>query len=108
MRERTSEWFAPALHGERMPTMNAGGQNRLAYGSLRPLADLIALLGLEQHFRGDAVLCGSDPVIRSPHRLGEASATAQLLVGVAGAAIWDARTGLAADVAIDIIDALHF
>jgi crotonobetainyl-CoA:carnitine CoA-transferase CaiB-like acyl-CoA transferase len=108
MRERTGEWFATALHGEQLPAINTSEERRLGGLKLRPLADLIAQLGLTEHFRGDAVLCGSDPVIRSPHRLGEASATAQLLIGVAGAAIWDARTGMAADVAIGIIDALHF
>jgi hypothetical protein len=52
------------------------------------------------------VLHGADPVIRSPHRLGEASSMAQLLIGVAGAAIWHARTGQKTNIAIDIVDAL--
>jgi crotonobetainyl-CoA:carnitine CoA-transferase CaiB-like acyl-CoA transferase len=65
-------------------------------------------LGLAPHFPGDAVLHGADPVIRSPHHLGEASGMAQLLIGIAGAAIWRARTGQETDVAIYIIDALHY
>jgi hypothetical protein len=69
---------------------------------------LVKALGLAPHFRGDAVLHGADPVIRSPHRLGEASGMAQLLIGVAGAAIWRARTGERTNIAIDIIDALHY
>ena len=79
----------------------------LSAGELAPLADLLALVGLTKHFSGDAVLRGSDPVIRSPHRLGEASATAQLLIGAAGAAIWEARSGGRTDISIDILDALH-
>jgi crotonobetainyl-CoA:carnitine CoA-transferase CaiB-like acyl-CoA transferase len=65
-------------------------------------------LALSKHFTNDATLLGNDPVIRSPHKLGEASATAQLLIGAAGAAIWTARTGEKTDIEIDIIDALHF
>ena len=79
----------------------------LGRGELKPLADLIGQLGLVKHFSGDAVMHGNDPVIRSPHRLGEASATAQLLIGAAGAAIWEARAGAPTDMSIDIIHALH-
>ena len=83
-------------------------EQRLSTGTLKPLAALIDHLGLAPHFLGDAVLHGADPVIRSPHRLGEASGMAQLLIGVAGAAIWHARTGQKTDIGIDIIDALHY
>jgi len=88
--------------------MEAAEVQRLSAGRLKPLATLIDHLGLAPHFSGDAVLHGTDPVIRSPHRLGEASGMAQLLIGIAGAAIWRARTGQRTNVAIDIIDALHF
>ncbi len=81
---------------------------RLSAGELAALADLLEILGLTDHFSGDAVMYGNDPVIRSPHRLGEASATAQLLIGVAGAAIWEARGGTRTNISIDIIDALHY
>src|SRR5262245_53435892 len=81
---------------------------RLSAGALKPLSGLVDHLSLAAHFQGDAVLHGADPVIRSPHRLGEASGTAQLLIGIAGAAIWHARTGQPTDIAIDIIDALHY
>ena len=81
---------------------------RLSAGALQPLAALVDHLGLAPHFLGDAILHGSDPVIRSPHHLGEASGTAQLLIGIAGAAIWHARTGQQTDIVIDIIDALHY
>jgi crotonobetainyl-CoA:carnitine CoA-transferase CaiB-like acyl-CoA transferase len=53
------------------------------------------------------VLKGADPVIHSPHHLGEASGMVQLLIGIAGAAIWHARTGQKTDIEIDIIHALH-
>jgi crotonobetainyl-CoA:carnitine CoA-transferase CaiB-like acyl-CoA transferase len=88
------------------PSFNA--EQKLSDGGLKPLADLIGLLGLDHRFAGDAVLRGVDPIVRSPHRLGEASGIAQLLIGVAGAAIWQARTSLMTSVSIDIIDALHF
>ncbi len=79
----------------------------LGRGELKPLADLIEQVGLAGHFSGDAVMHGNDPVIRSPHRLGEASCTAQLLIGAAGAAIWEARGGARTDMSMDIIHALH-
>jgi hypothetical protein len=60
---------------------------RLSAGDLEPLAALIDHLALAPHFPGDAVLNGADPVIRSPHHLGEASGMAQLLIGIAGAAM---------------------
>lgn len=88
--------------------MGTPQMQRLSAGALKPLAALVKHLGLAPHFQGDAVLHGADPVIRSPHRLGEASATAQLLIGIAGAAIWHARTGQQTDIAMDIIDALHY
>ena len=72
------------------------------------LSDLLNILGLTGKFTGDAILNGADPVIKSPHRLGEASAIAQLIIGAAGAAIWEERTGQSSDIAIDILDALHF
>jgi crotonobetainyl-CoA:carnitine CoA-transferase CaiB-like acyl-CoA transferase len=80
---------------------------RLSAGDLKPLAALIDHLALASNFPGDAVLNGADPVIRSPHHLGEASAMVNLLIGIAGAAIWHARTGQQTDIEIDIIDALH-
>src|SRR5215470_5300678 len=80
----------------------------LVRGELEPLADLIDQLGLAGHFSGDAVIHGNDPVIRSPHRLGEASCTVQLLIGAAGAAVWEARGGGRTDISIDIIHGLHY
>jgi crotonobetainyl-CoA:carnitine CoA-transferase CaiB-like acyl-CoA transferase len=88
--------------------MTEKGARSLGRGELEPLADLIEQLGLTEHFSGDAVMHGNDPIIRSPHRLGEASCTAQLLIGTAGAAIWEARGGTRTDISMDIIHALHY
>jgi crotonobetainyl-CoA:carnitine CoA-transferase CaiB-like acyl-CoA transferase len=87
--------------------MQAKVERRLTRGELKPLSKLIDQLGFAGQFAGEASVFGADPVIASPHRLGEASATAQLLIGVAAAAIFTARTGRTTDVSIDIIDALH-
>ena len=80
---------------------------RLSAGDLKPLASLIDHLNLGPQFPDDATLYGADPVIRSPHHLGEASGMAQLLIGIAAAAIWHKRTGQKTNISIDIIDALH-
>ena len=53
------------------------------------------------------MLYGADPIIRSPHHLGEASGMIQLLIGIAAASIWHVRTGQETNIAVDIIDALH-
>jgi len=66
---------------------------RLSAGDLKPLSTIMDQVAIASHFPGDAVLNGADPVIRSPHHLAEASGMAQLLIGIAGAAIWYARTG---------------
>ncbi|MGB6456143.1 MAG: CoA transferase [Streptosporangiaceae bacterium] len=87
--------------------MTGQGARSLVRGELEPLADLIQQLGLTEHFSGDAVIHGNDPVIRSPHRLGAASCTAHLLIGAAGAAIWETRGGAPTDISMDIIHALH-
>src|SRR5215510_1912299 len=101
----TKEMSDRAQGGIEMGTTHV---QRLSAGALKPLAALVDHLGLSPHFQSDAVLHGADPVIRSPHRLGEASGTAQLLIGIAGAALWHARTGQQTDIAMDIIDALHY
>ena len=93
-----------AMHNK----LHAGAELILSRGDLKPLAALVQQLGLLEHFPGDAIVWGRDPIIRSPHHLGEASAMAQLLIGIAGASVWNHRTGKTTDVAIDIVDALHF
>src|SRR5262249_6785981 len=88
--------------------MGTSEVQRLSAGALRPLAALVDHLGLAPHFPGDAALYGADPVIRSPHRLGEASGTDQLHIRIAGAAIWPGSTGQQPHLGIDTIDALHY
>lgn len=92
----------------RKGTGTSMSSRRLSAGGLAALADLLELVGLTDHFSGDAVMYGNDPIIRSPHRLGEAAATTQLLIGVAGSAVWEARGGARTGISIDIIDALHY
>lgn len=82
--------------------------HRLSNGQLRPLGALIAELGISHRFKGEASLFGSDPIIQSPHRLGEASGMAQLAIGAAAAALWNARTGQTTDISVGIVDALHY
>lgn len=82
--------------------------SRLLAGELTGLRDLLDTLGLAGHFSGDAVIYGGDPVIRSPHRLGEASATALLSIGAAGAVIWQRRSGACTDISTDVVHALHY
>ena len=79
----------------------------LRAGQLPPLAQLVATLGLEGRWGGDAVLNGADPLLRSPHHLGEATAYALLLEGIAASCVWKHRGGGDASLAVDIVDALH-
>jgi hypothetical protein len=88
--------------------MTGKGPRSRGRGELEPLADLIDQLGSAGRFTGEATGLGSDPVIGSPHRLGKASCTVQLLVGAAGAAIWEARGGTRTDISMDIIHGLHY
>jgi hypothetical protein len=61
--------------------LNAGPLlvQRASEGALGGLRRLVRDLRLDAHLHGDLILTGRDPVIRSPHRLGKATATAQLL-----------------------------
>lgn len=79
----------------------------LSGGHLPDLGSLLSELHLQNSFSGEASIEGDDPVIRSPHRLATASATALLAGGAAAAAIWQARTGGRTDLSIDITHALH-
>jgi crotonobetainyl-CoA:carnitine CoA-transferase CaiB-like acyl-CoA transferase len=75
-------------------------------GELPQLAKLQSELGIGDH-GGDATVVGTDPLVRSPHRLAEASAYAHLLEGMAAAEIWINRTGSGSSVEIELVDALH-
>ena len=49
-------------------------------GELIAFEQLLAEIGLSDHFSGDATLVGNELLIRSRHRLVEAVGTAQLLI----------------------------
>ncbi|NER94042.1 MAG: hypothetical protein F6J86_09415 [Symploca sp. SIO1B1] len=83
-------------------------QFRLTQGQLPKLAALINSLGLEPHIQGEVTRLGCDPVLASPHRLGESVSTALLLGAVAASAIWKHRTGRDNNLEIDIHDAIHY
>jgi len=85
----------------------SGRVGTLDAGDLPELDDVLAQIGLRTQVYGEIAIHGDDPVIRSPHRLGTASATALLLGGAAAAAIWRHRTGRETGISIDIVDALH-
>jgi crotonobetainyl-CoA:carnitine CoA-transferase CaiB-like acyl-CoA transferase len=87
--------------------MNVKDARSLRRGDLKPLADVMEQVGVDGRFTGEATIFGSDPAIRSPHRLAEASCTAHLLIAAAGAAIWEARGGARTDISMDIIHGLH-
>jgi len=87
--------------------MIATDARSLRRDELKPLGELMGQVGLADQFNGEATIYGSDPVIRSPHRLAEASCTAHLLIAAAGAAIWEARGGGRTDISMDIIHGLH-
>lgn len=86
---------------------NFSEKRSLAEGTLRPLAGLLKTLNLESEVFSSVTLEGKDPVIQSPHYLGEASASAHLAIGIAGAAIWKERTGKTTDISVNILDALN-
>lgn len=82
-------------------------ERRLSEGDFPELSDLMDILGISKGFNGDFVLLGKDPVIRSPHRLGYATATSLGLNAILAAMIWGDRTEQISNAKIDIIDALH-
>lgn len=50
-------------------------------------------------------IVGDDPVLPSPHRLGEGAAVARLLTGLAAARLWQLKTGRAQTVTVDMAHA---
>ena len=58
-------------------------------------------------FQGELHMRGHDPLVRSPHRLGEATATALLAEAAAAAVVWQGRGGTPVEVEVDVVDALH-
>lgn len=90
-------------------TTNILVKRSLKQNELPELQNLVSLLRLNNQFDGEAILQGRDPLLRSPHRLGEATAYALLLEGIAAAAIWNFKTrnNERQSLQVDIIDALH-
>ncbi len=80
----------------------------LSKGELKPLSDLITHLGFDSFFPGEFTLHGKDPVLQSPHRLGEAVSYVLGLDAIAAAAIWKYRTNQDNNITLNIHDAIHY
>lgn len=81
--------------------------NRLSQGDLPALNKLISDLNLSPYFDGEISIEGNDPVLCSPHRLGEAVSTMLTINGAAAAAIWNYRTRQKTDLSLSMFDAIH-
>lgn len=57
---------------------------------------------------GDASIEGAAPLIKSPHRLAEATAHALLSKGIAAASIWEHRESEGSSMKVNLQDALIF
>lgn len=75
---------------------------------LGALRDLMDSIGLSTHYDGMVELIGKDPVLASPHKVGEAVSIALLLAAVATSVIWKHRTNIDNNLKIDIRDAIHY
>ena len=62
----------------------------------------VKLAGLELPAGHDFGISGHDPVLPSPHHLGEGAAVARLLTGLAAADLWRLRTGRSQGVSVDV------
>jgi len=66
-----------------------------------PQAALRELLELGK-LQGEARFSGTDPVLRTPYRIGAAGAAALAAVGLAASELWASRTGRRQQVAVDL------
>ncbi|OGT46379.1 MAG: hypothetical protein A3E83_06235 [Gammaproteobacteria bacterium RIFCSPHIGHO2_12_FULL_41_20] len=80
----------------------------LTDGKLLPLNQLIVELGFNKYFNDEVILTGCDPILRSPHRLGEAVSSVLALDAVGAAAIWKFRTGQENNINLNIFDTIHY
>lgn len=80
----------------------------LSKGELKPLSDLMNLLGFTPFFKGECAIEGVDPVLRSPHRLGDAVSFVLALDAIAAASIWNYRTNQDNDIHLKMEDAIHY
>lgn len=76
-------------------------------GQLPELDKLVKLLELDKYFAGEVELIGCDPIVKSPHLLGEAISYALLVQSMAASALWHERTGNISNVSTNITDAVH-
>jgi crotonobetainyl-CoA:carnitine CoA-transferase CaiB-like acyl-CoA transferase len=79
----------------------------LSHGQLPALSKLMHDLQLQSYFDGEVSIQGSDPVLCSPHRLGEAVSTLLTINGIAAAAIWRYRTQQKTNLQLSMYDAIH-
>jgi hypothetical protein len=61
----------------------------------------VRLAGLELAADVDYEVVGADPILRSPHHLGNGAAVARLLTGVAAGEMWRTRTGRPQELTVD-------
>jgi crotonobetainyl-CoA:carnitine CoA-transferase CaiB-like acyl-CoA transferase len=66
------------------------------------LRELIALAGLAPGVARSVTIAGSDPVLRTPYRVGTAGAAALAATGIAAAELWQLRGGRAQEVTVDL------
>jgi crotonobetainyl-CoA:carnitine CoA-transferase CaiB-like acyl-CoA transferase len=84
----------------------AGG-GAIVSGGIRPespqaaLRELLALAALEASHAAEAEITGTDPVFRTPYRVGVAGAATLAAVGLAASALWALRTGRRQRVSVD-------
>ncbi len=75
---------------------------------LPQLSSLLKDLGLAKNFDSNMVMTGADPILYSPHKLGEATSIALLLEAAAAACVWKMRTGEGQfDLSTNITEAIH-
>ncbi|MDP3507719.1 MAG: CoA transferase [Candidatus Melainabacteria bacterium] len=91
-----------------MQEQRVSSRRSLARGELSELDTLSQLLGLDNYFDGDVTLIGSDPILRSPHHLSEATAYALTAEAMAAASIARQQGGKTNSLTVNVIDAIHF
>jgi len=62
------------------------------------LRELLGIAGME----GEAQICGADPALKTPYRVGTAGAAALAATGIAAAELWKLRRGRAQRVTVDL------
>ena len=81
---------------------------KLSLSQLDSLSTLLNALNLTPYFSGDVLIEGSDPLLKSPHRLGEAISVALASNAVAASAIWEYRTAQVNHIYLAMHNAIHF